>query len=164
MAAGALIHVLRPGQAVMQLSTQHSRKSLEAVVALPPLKARLDDLKQRAAKRPETARNPFKFYLSTSPPLQDLGAATAPAPSKQINLRGMQPALASPRTIPIKFIGVLAQGTNTVAIFTDGTGMLVWASEGQTVLGQFKLLKINVESVTMSYLDGSGTQAIPMRG
>ncbi len=69
-----------------------------------------------------------------------------------------------PPPITIKFIGVLEQGTKKVAIFSDGKGQPVYASEGQVVLGQYKLLKIGVESVTMSYLDGKGIQTIPMRG
>ena len=76
----------------------------------------------------------------------------------------MAPPPPPPPPITIKFIGVLEQGKTKVAIFSDGKGQPVYASEGQTVLGQYKLLKINVESVTMSYLDGKGMQTIPMRG
>jgi hypothetical protein len=69
-----------------------------------------------------------------------------------------------PPPITIKFIGALEKGGVKWAIFSDGKGQPTWAKEGQTVLGQYKLLKIGVESVTMSYLDGRGVQTIPMRG
>src|SRR5215467_15914155 len=64
--------------------------------------------------------------------------------------------------ISIKFVGVLEQGTKRVAIFYDSNRQPIYASEGQTVLGQYKLLKIDVASVTISYLDGTGEQQIQM--
>lgn len=64
--------------------------------------------------------------------------------------------------IPLKFIGLLEQGNKRVAILSDGKGQPIYASEGQTVLGQYKLLSIRVGSVTMSYLDGQGVQQIKM--
>jgi len=71
--------------------------------------------------------------------------------------------LAAPASpIPVKFIGLLEQANKRVAIFSDGKGQPVYASEGQTVLGLYKLLRIGVESVTMSYLDGKGVQQIKM--
>jgi hypothetical protein len=60
----------------------------------------------------------------------------------------------------------LEQGTKKVAIFSaaDGRGLPQYASEGGTVLGQYRVVKIGVESVVMEYLDGRGRQTIPMRG
>ena len=66
--------------------------------------------------------------------------------------------------IPLKFIGTMEQGSRKVAIFSDGRGLPVYAFEGQLVLGQYKLVKIGVESVVMEYPDGRGRQTIPMRG
>jgi hypothetical protein len=71
--------------------------------------------------------------------------------------------LAAPATpIPLKYIGLLEQGNKRVAIFYDSKRQPVYASEGQTVLGQYTLLRIGVESVTMSYLDGKAVQQIKM--
>jgi hypothetical protein len=66
----------------------------------------------------------------------------------------------------LKFIGTLEVRGRRVGIFvnTDGRGMPVYASEGETVLGQYRVVKIGVESATLEYLDGRGRQTIPMRG
>jgi hypothetical protein len=71
----------------------------------------------------------------------------------------------APPRIPIKFIGMVEKsGGEKWAIFTDGPGVPVWAAEGDTVLGQWKLVRIGVASVVMEYPDGTGRQTIPMRG
>jgi len=165
VAAGALIHAIWPVAAsVRQLSNQptEARKLRAAIGALVPPEVLLGHVKQRALAEGETARNPFKFHMTpTTPKPVEL---QAPAPLKRGDQGSAVPLQPSLPPIPIKFIGVAEQGTKKVAIFSDGKGSPVWASAGQTVLGEYKLLMINVESVTMSYLDGSGTRTIPMRG
>jgi hypothetical protein len=67
----------------------------------------------------------------------------------------------------LKCIGQGQQGNSPkFAIFvnSDGKGMPVFASEGQLVFGQYRLVKIQVESVVMEYSDGRGRQTIPIRG
>ena len=64
----------------------------------------------------------------------------------------------------LKFIGTMEQGKKKVAIFSDGRGLPVYASEGELVLGQYKVVRIQLESVVMEYADGRGHQVIPMRG
>jgi hypothetical protein len=51
-----------------------------------------------------------------------------------------------------------------VAIFSDGRGLPLYGKEGESILGQYRIVKIGVESVVMEYLDGRGRQTIPMRG
>jgi hypothetical protein len=69
-----------------------------------------------------------------------------------------------PPPIPIKFIGTAEKSGNKWAIFSDGRGVPVWAAEGDTVLGQWKLVRIAAASVVMEYPNGTGRQTIPMRG
>ncbi len=164
VAAGALTYASWPvGGSVRQPSNQISeaRKPQATTGALTPPGVRLGDLNQPAPEV-EKARNPFKFFVP--PPQQKPVALQTAAPLKRDDQGSAALPQPSSLPIPIKFIGVVAQGANNVAIFSDGKGSPVWASEGQTVLGQYWLLKISVESVIMSYLDGSGRQAIPMRG
>jgi hypothetical protein len=129
------------------------------------LDVRLDDLKQPPPEVGDTKRNPFKFYVPPPPPPPPRAAPVPVPPTpKPGDLDYRPPPPPPPPPITIKFIGVLEQGTKKVAIFSDGKGQPVYASEGQVVLGQYKLVKIGVESVTMTYLDGKGMQTIPMRG
>jgi hypothetical protein len=114
----------------------------------------------------ETARNPFRFYVKPPPP---------PPPAPRVPKQGDKdfvappppppPQPAGPPPIPLKFIGTLEVKGRKVAIFqTERAGMPIYAAEGEAVLGQYRVVKIGVESVIVEYLDGRGRQTIPMRG
>jgi hypothetical protein len=65
----------------------------------------------------------------------------------------------------LKFIGVLeTANTQKIAVLTDGRGAPLYGKEGDTVLGQYKILHIGVESIEMAYLDGRGRQTIRLSG
>lgn len=165
VAAGALTYAMRPPAGSARQLSQRRRESRkpETAIAARSLDMRIRDLKEPVTVEEHAARNPFAFYV-TPPPPPRLVTSRTPA-TRTLNDPTDGPARpAAPPPIPVKFIGVVEQGTTKVAIFSDGKGQPVWASEGQTVLGQFKLLTIGVESVTMTYLDGNGLQTIPMRG
>ena len=165
VAAFGLTYRMWPAAAPTPASSNQAsdvRKGQEAR-ARGPLEVRLDELKQEPpSERGETTRNPFRFYVKPPPPPPPPKPVPPPPPAPRPGDAGYVPP--PPPPITIKFIGVMEQGKTKVAIFSDGKGQPVYASEGQTVLGQYKLLKIGVESVTMSYLDGRGIQTIPMRG
>jgi hypothetical protein len=140
------------------------------------LDVRLEDLKQPPAPPGEGARNPFRFYVKPPPPpppppqIPKPGDKNyvAPAPPPHVpgpGEEGYQPP--PPPPIPLKFIGVMQQGNVKVAVFSDGSGSnkpAIYGAEGQLVLGQYRVVKIGVESVTMEYADGRGRQVIPLRG
>lgn len=67
--------------------------------------------------------------------------------------------------IALKFIGVIDMPAGLrVAVLSDGRGAPVYGHEGETVLGQYRILRIGVESVEMTYLDGRGRQTIRLSG
>jgi hypothetical protein len=67
--------------------------------------------------------------------------------------------------IPLRFIGLLEPGGGQkIAILSDGRGAPVYGKEGETVLGQYKILRIGTESIEMSYLDGRGRQTVRLSG
>ena len=168
--AGALIYAMWPAaepKGPPSNPARDARKQQTAKGGAGSMEVRLGDLKQAPPGSPDTTRNPFRFYVKPPPPPPPPpprpAVNTTPEPPRQ---QSTNPGAANyvPPPITIKCIGVAEQGHTKVAIFTDGKGQPVWASEGQVVLGQYKLLKIGVESVTMSYLDGKGVQTIPIRG
>jgi len=169
VAVGALIYTTWPAAEPKSPPSNQgrgARKPQPTTGAPGSLEVRLGELKQPPAGSAETTRNPFKFYVKPPPPPPPTPArptVTGPPPPTPQSSNPSAPNYVPP-PITIKFIGVLEQGPTKVAIFSDGKGPPVYAREGQTVLGQYKLLKIGVESVTMSYLDGRGVQTIPMRG
>jgi len=116
------------------------------------------------ADRPEpgaSARDIFRFRMKPPPP--------PPPPPKPVV--GPQPPPAPPPPPPVppialKFIGVVdvpAPGKR-VAVLSDGRGAPVYGREGDTVLGQYRILRIGAESIEMSYLDGRGRQTIRLSG
>lgn len=122
-------------------------------------------LEALAGARPtpgDNERNLFKFKPRYVPP-------PAPAPSSGFDAPANVPAGVPPTAplapIPLKFIGVL-EGTTTrrIAILTDGRGAPMYGKEGETVLGQYRILHIGTESIEMEYLDGRGRQTIRLSG
>jgi hypothetical protein len=130
------------------------------------LDVRLDALKQPPPAPEAAARNPFRFYVKPPPPPPPPPRAPRPGDKDYKPAPPPPPPVPTVPPIPLKFIGTLETKGRKVAIFVniDGRGLPVYASEGETVLGQYRVVKIGVESVTMEYLDGRGQQTIPLRG
>ena len=134
--------------------------------AAGPLNVQLDALKQTAKAPEDAARNPFRFYVKPPPPPPPPKPVVQPPPKKPGDEGYVAPPPPPPPPIPLKFIGTVEVKGRKVAIFvtTDGKGMPQYAAEGELVLGQYRVVKIGVESATVEYLDGRGRQPIPMRG
>ena len=144
---------------------QRPQASAEAPGSASPLDVRLDELKQPPPEPGADGRNPFRFYVKPPPP---------PPPPPKMPKPGDKDYVAPPPPpppgppvippIPLKFIGTMEQGKKKVAIFSDGRGLPLYAAEGELVLGQYRVVRIQIESVVMEYADGKGRQTIPMRG
>ena len=155
-----------PSNAAREPRTQAGRSGADAAASAGQLDVQLQALKQPPPVPDEAARNPFRFYVKPPPP-PPAPPAAAPARAR---VATPPPALVDPNyvppppPIPLKFIGTLEQGNRKVAIFSDGRGAPLYGKEGDLVLGQYKIVRIGVESVVMEYADGKGRQTIPMRG
>jgi hypothetical protein len=128
---------------------------------------RLQALKAPPPEPTPADRNPFRFYVKPPPPPPPLKPYVPPPPVPPAPRVGEKGWVAPPPPpIPLKFIGTLDKpgGKFAILMASDGHGLPTWARAGDTVLGQYKLITIGVESVTMEYLDGRGRQVIPMRG
>jgi hypothetical protein len=133
------------------------------------LDVRLDALKQPPPEPTEADRNPFRFQPKAPPPPPPAPIVVrqpqAVAPTVPAGPPPPPPGPPPPPPIPLKFIGTLeGKGPGKVAIFSDGQGMPQYGHEGDVVLGQYRVVKIGVESVVMEYADGRGRQTIPLRG
>jgi len=165
-ATGALIYAMWPAAAPGTSPSNQggdARRPQVAKSTQGSLEVRLEELKQPPAGSAETTRNPFRFYVKPPPPPPPRPVVNTP-PQRVPVVGDPDYRPPPPPPIPIKFFGVVEEHGTKWAIFSDGKGQPFYAKEGQVVLGQYKLLKIGVESVTMSYLDGRGVQTIPMRG
>jgi hypothetical protein len=153
------------GPAVGPGRPSNQRGARGATQAAPPSVAdvNLEALKAEHGELAEPERNPFVFRPKPAPPPPRV---TAP-PRQSVETAPPVPAgPPPPPPIPLKFIGVLEIPSQNakVAVLSDGRGGTYHAREGETVLGQYKLLKIGAESAEMSYVDGRGRQTLRLSG
>ena len=124
---------------------------------------RLDALK---AERPTPAsgeRDLFRFKprAAPAPPPRPTSPGSTGADAQRPPIPVGPPP---PPPIPLKFIGIVEKADHTkIAVLSDGK-QVHEGTEGGTILGQYKILRIGVESIEMSYLDGRGRQTIRLSG
>ena len=106
-------------------------------------------------------RDLFRYRMKPPPP-------PPPPPRIPVGPQPPPPPPAPPPLPPIslKFIGVIDMPApaKRVAVLSDGRGAPMYGHEGDTVLGQYRILRIGAESIEMSYLDGRGRQTIRLSG
>jgi hypothetical protein len=126
----------------------------------------LEKLEAERPKRGEAERDLFRFKPKPPPP---------PPPPPPAPVRVEPPPVAVPTgpppppplpPIPLKFIGLIGPTPEVpkIAVLSDGKGLPVDGKEGDIILGQFRVIRIGVESVELSYLDGRGRQTIRLSG
>lgn len=124
----------------------------------------LDALSQERPKPGGPERNLFRFKPKAPPPPPP-GASrpTAPVVSAAPPVPAGPPP---PPPIALKFIGVLDPGAGRpkIAVLSDGIGPPMHGTEGGTVAGKYRILRIGTESIEMAYLDGRGRQTIRLSG
>jgi hypothetical protein len=147
--------------AVPVASQPASRQPSGAAPTVAPddLKVRLGDL---AAKRPdpgEVERNPFRFRPPPAPP------APPPQAFKPLeNVLPPKPTGPVVEPIPLKFMGTVEGPGIKLAALTDCKGFTYSGREGETIDGRYKLVRIQVETIVMEYLNGSGRTTIRKTG
>jgi hypothetical protein len=137
-----------------------------AEAASPSADVRLDALKVARSEPADLGRNPFRFAPKAPPPPppRPAGAGTpgpdGPAIAAPIVPSGPPP----PPPITLKYIGLVEKADGTkIAVLSDGRRPL-HGVEGQELDGQYRILKIGVESLEIAYLDGRGRQTIRLTG
>jgi hypothetical protein len=122
----------------------------------------IDALNAERPKPDNAERNLFKFKSKPPPPPRP--STPPPVPPVGTARSGPPPP---PRVPPIalKFIGYIetARGEK-IASLSDGIGLPMQTKEGGTVLGRYKIWRVGVESIDISYLDGSGRTTIRLTG
>ena len=129
--------------------------------------AKLDvKLEALAGERPgpgDSDRNPFGFKPKPPPPPPPQGNKTEDplGPGNGPKLAPDPPRL---EPITVKFIGIItAPDGRQIASFTD-CRLTYQVYEGKEFAGQYRLVKIGVESVVVERIDGAGRTTLPMSG
>lgn len=125
------------------------------------LKVRLDDLKHEMPAEGETDRNPFRFQPKAPPPAPP---GPPPGPIAPPVDTGPPPP-PSPPPIPLKLEGFIdLPGGGKLAALADCKGATFSAAEGNTVDGQYRIVKIGIESVIIEFVNGKGRQTLRVEG
>jgi hypothetical protein len=67
--------------------------------------------------------------------------------------------------IPLKLMGFIdLPGGGKVAALSDCKGATFSAAEGKTVDGQYRIVKIGIESITIEFINGKGRQTLRVEG
>ena len=161
--AGVLWYMQGP-QAIPAAASSNS--AAPAVPALQTLKLpeplKLATL-EAVPDRSEVGRNPFGFGARPAPPAPPVSLppprpAPPPAPV-------LPPVPQGPPPIALKLIGLMQhEGRSRVILKDPASGAVYQGFEGDVVDGRFRVIKIGLQSVVVSYVDGSGQRTIPIGG
>src|SRR5438067_1589180 len=122
--------------------------------AAPEVK--LEALNGERPKPIDSDRNLFRFKQKAPPPPPPMTSRPSTAPSMTAPQMPLAPSgPPPPPAITLKFIGVVEQGAGKpkIAVLSDGQGPPLYGYEGGTVGGRYRILRIGVESIELSYLD-----------
>jgi hypothetical protein len=66
----------------------------------------------------------------------------------------------------LKLVGmtVMPGGRTMVTLRDAASGALLQGFEGDVVDGRYRIVRVGLQSVVVSYVDGSGTRTIPLGG
>ena len=147
----------RPAQAregSVRVATARDR-----VAAVPDL--RLSALRALAsAPEPTIVRNPFRDRPVAPPVLPPVSARAGGAPA--IVPQG-PPLPPPPPPITLKLVAIIRGAEKPMAALSDGRDVF-YGREGEVVEGRYKIIKINVESIDISYVDGRGQRRLGLTG
>jgi hypothetical protein len=166
----ALTYRLLPGTSATPVSSSNRqagpRGATTAEKGAPQTTApdvHLDALSADKPKPVGSDRNLFRFKPKAAPPPPP--SATRPddvAPEPPVPTGPPPPPPLPP--IPLKFIGIMGPEHEKIAVLSDGRGGPINGKEGDLVLGQYRILKIGVESVEVAYADGRGRVTLRLTG
>ena len=123
----------------------------------------LEALEAEKPKPGGTDRNLFRYKPKAPPPAPPPPPPTA-QPIVTAPVVSGPPAPPPPPPIPLKFIGIMGPENSKIAVLSDSKGSPITAKEGELVLGQYRVLKIGVESVEVAYADGRGRVTLRLSG
>lgn len=136
-------------------TVQQSAKAPEK----PPLPDPLDlDKLEPAPQSSQTTRNPFQFGVPPPPPAPPPAPYVAPPP-----VIPPPPVMPPVPQVPLRCTGmttVTATKQRTALMLDPETSTAQWVVDGFVFDGRYKILKVNAESVVVSFLDGTGQKTV----
>ncbi len=133
----------------------------DRAAAVPEL--RLADLKALAAMQaPRLSRNPFR---EQPPPPPVLPGRSGPGGLAAFIGPQQPPPPPPPPPITLKLVAIVrGSGRPIVGLATADGRDVFYGREGDIVEGRYRIIKVNVESIDISYVDGRGQRRIGLTG
>ena len=138
------------------------------------LDVRIESLSQKSAPPEESSRNIFVFQPKAPP--EPPPTAFKP-PSKPAEFAPpVNPGPPPPPPIPaigdtVKFIGVVETARGKIGAFSiwdnqarECRGVPMPGKEGDVLEGKYRIVRIQIESAVLEYLDGKGRATLPLNG
>jgi hypothetical protein len=111
----------------------------------------------------EARRNPFAYGVRPPPPPPPRPIAPPPPPVVDVG----PPRPQGPPPIALRLTGLTVMpggGRSMVTLKDPATNAIHQAFEGDIVDGRYRIVKVGLQSVVVSYLDGSGVRTIGLGG
>jgi hypothetical protein len=118
-----------------------------------------------ASPKVEVGRNPFTFGARPAPPPPPRPAVLPPPVLPPVVTAPPPPV--GPPPIPLKMAGsivVQPNGRPMATLKDTVTSAVYQVFEGDVVDGRYRIIKIGLQSVVVSYLDGTGQRTIAAGG
>jgi hypothetical protein len=109
---------------------------------------------------PSAGRNLFRFGVKPAPPPPPMAPQPPPGPPPP------PPPPPGPPPIKLRCLGAMDRPDvgRVVALKDPDSGAVFQALEGQIVDGRYRVVKIGLTSVVVSYIDGSGQRTLGFGG
>ncbi len=132
-----------------------ARDRAESVPAL-----RLAALDAEKPQPGDTGRNLFRERPKPPPPPPP---RATPAPEAAPDPNAPPPPPPPPPPIQLKLVGIVQGSGKPIAAVTDGRDVF-YGREGDIIEGRYRIIKINVESIDIAYVDGRGQRRLALTG
>jgi hypothetical protein len=159
--AGLAWYRLRPTAPAARASNPALRSSSTPDPLTLPEPVKLDRL-ELASGDAEVGRNPFVFGARPAPPPPPPPVYHAPAP-----VPIAPPVPEGPPPIALRLNGLMEDprtGRTMATLRDPASGTLFQVYEGDIVDGRYRVVKVGLQSVVVSYVDGSGARTLPLGG
>jgi hypothetical protein len=155
------------GQTPSTSNTPRTQQPTGTQASVDPsqLDVRLEALEEERPVPGEAERNPFRFKPKSAPPMSGQPPPSFKPPD--VESLPAKPSVPQVPPITVKFLGIAEfPDGSTRAVFTECTTgrRTVQLKEGEVILGQYRLVKIGLQSVVVEHLDGRGRTTLAKTG
>jgi hypothetical protein len=121
---------------------------------------RLAELRAAKAEPSGQGRNLFRELPKAPPPPPPRVVAPPPPPPDP---NAPPPPPPPPPPITLKLVAIVQGAGKPVAALTDSRDVF-YGREGDIIEGRYKIIKVNVESIDIAYVDGRGQRRLSLTG